>query len=70
MTPSSVAGAVQKADDRRAMGVEDELKARWEQLSAAQKGAVYYNALKKFESNIEKQVFENIFERHIKRLGF
>lgn len=37
---------------------------------AAQKGDDYYNALKKFESNIEKQVFENIFERHIKRLGF
>ena len=37
---------------------------------AAQKGDVYYNALKKFEKNIEKQVFENIFERHIKRLGF
>jgi tagaturonate epimerase len=37
---------------------------------AAQKGDVYYKALEKFESNIEKQVFENIFERHIKRLGF
>ncbi|MFA9392176.1 MAG: tagaturonate epimerase family protein [Prolixibacteraceae bacterium] len=37
---------------------------------AAQKGDVYYNALEKFEKNIEKQVFENIFERHIKRLGF
>ncbi|MBN2805243.1 MAG: hypothetical protein JXR22_01175 [Prolixibacteraceae bacterium] len=37
---------------------------------AAQKGEVYYHALNKFEANIEKQVFENIFERHIKRLGF
>jgi hypothetical protein len=37
---------------------------------AAQKGDVYLNCLKKFEYNIEKQVFENIFERHIKRLGF
>ncbi|MDA3881419.1 MAG: tagaturonate epimerase family protein [Prolixibacteraceae bacterium] len=37
---------------------------------AAQKGEVYYSALEKFEANIEKQVFENIFERHIKRLGF
>ncbi len=37
---------------------------------AAQKGDVYLNCLKKFENNIEKQVFENIFERHIKRLGF
>jgi hypothetical protein len=37
---------------------------------AAQKGDVYYSALEKFEPNIEKQVFENIFERHIKRLGF
>ncbi len=37
---------------------------------AAQKGDEYYSALEKFEPNIEKQVFENIFERHIKRLGF
>lgn len=37
---------------------------------AAKKGEVYYNALEKFEENIEKQVFENIFERHVKRLGF
>ncbi|MDA3928861.1 MAG: tagaturonate epimerase family protein [Prolixibacteraceae bacterium] len=37
---------------------------------AAQKGEVYYSALEKFEANIEKQVFENIFDRHIKRLGF
>jgi tagaturonate epimerase len=35
---------------------------------AAMKGEVYYSALEKFESNIEKQVFENIFERHMKRL--
>lgn len=35
---------------------------------AAQKGDVYYNALEKFESNIEKQVFTNIYERHMKRL--
>lgn len=37
---------------------------------AAQKGDTYINALEKFEDNIEKQVFENIYERHIKRLGF
>lgn len=37
---------------------------------AAQKGATFYQALEKFESNIEKQVFENIFERHMKRLNF
>lgn len=37
---------------------------------AAQKGDVYYSALEKFKTNIEKQVFENIFERHVKRLGF
>lgn len=37
---------------------------------AAQKGDVYYSALEKFEPNIEKQVFENIYERHVKRLGF
>ncbi len=35
---------------------------------AAQKGDVYYNALKAFESEIEKQVFTNIYERHMKRL--
>jgi len=35
---------------------------------AAKKGDVYYNALEKFEPNIEKQVFENIFERHMKLL--
>ena len=35
---------------------------------AAQKGELYLNSLKKFEKNIEKQVFENIFERHMKRL--
>ena len=37
---------------------------------AAQKGDIYYTALEKFEPNIEKQVFENLFERHIKRLKF
>ncbi len=37
---------------------------------AAQKGESYYLALEKFEANIEKQVFENIYERHVKRLGF
>jgi hypothetical protein len=35
---------------------------------AAKKGDVYYKALEKFESNIEKQVYENIFERHMKLL--
>lgn len=35
---------------------------------AAQKGDVYYKALEKFESNIENQVFTNIYERHIKRM--
>ena len=35
---------------------------------AAQKGKIYYDALEKYEPNIEKQVFENIFERHMKRL--
>jgi tagaturonate epimerase len=35
---------------------------------AAKKGNVYYSALEKFELNIEKQVFENIFERHMKLL--
>ncbi len=35
---------------------------------AAKKGQVYYNALEKFEPNIEKQVFENIFDRHMKLL--
>jgi len=35
---------------------------------AAKKGEVYYNALEKFEPTIEKQVFENIFERHMKLL--
>ncbi|HPR31253.1 MAG TPA: tagaturonate epimerase family protein [Prolixibacteraceae bacterium] len=35
---------------------------------AAQKGNVYYAALEKFEDNIEKQVFENIFTRHMKLL--
>lgn len=35
---------------------------------AAQKGQIYTDCLNKFEKNIEKQVFENIFERHIKRL--
>ena len=37
---------------------------------AAQKGEVYYKALEQFEENIARQVFDNIFERHIKRLGF
>jgi len=32
---------------------------------AAKKGEVYYCALEKFEPNIEKQVFENIFNRHM-----
>lgn len=36
---------------------------------AAQKGDVYYNGLKKYEANIENQVFTNLYERHIKRLG-
>lgn len=35
---------------------------------AAQMGDVYYKALEKYEDNIAMQVFENIFERHIKRL--
>src|SRR5574344_4984 len=35
---------------------------------AAQKGKIYYDALEKYEPNIEKQVLENIFERHMKRL--
>lgn len=35
---------------------------------AAQKGEVYYLALEKFEENIEKQVFTNIYVRHMKRL--
>ncbi|MBN1926083.1 MAG: hypothetical protein JW798_09615 [Prolixibacteraceae bacterium] len=35
---------------------------------AAQKGDVFYKALEKFEPNIEKQVFENIFNRHMKLL--
>lgn len=35
---------------------------------AAKKGQIYYNALEKFEPNIEKQVFENIFDRHMKLL--
>ena len=36
---------------------------------AAQKGDVYYDGLKKYEANIENQVFTNLYERHIKRLG-
>lgn len=35
---------------------------------AAKKGDVYFKALEKFESNIEKQVFENIFVKHMKLL--
>ncbi len=35
---------------------------------AAQKGEMFYKALEKFEPNIEKQVFENIFNRHMKLL--
>jgi hypothetical protein len=35
---------------------------------AAQKGDVFYHALEKFEETIGKQVFENIFERHMKLL--
>jgi tagaturonate epimerase len=35
---------------------------------AAQKGDIYYKALEQFEENIEKQVFTNIYERHMKRL--
>ena len=35
---------------------------------AAKKGDVYYYALEKFEPTIEKQVFKNIFERHMKLL--
>lgn len=35
---------------------------------AAKKGGVYYSALEKYEPNIEKQVFENIFDRHMKLL--
>ncbi len=35
---------------------------------AAQKGEIYYKALEQFEDNIEKQVFTNIYERHMKRL--
>jgi tagaturonate epimerase len=36
---------------------------------AAMKGEVYYSALEKFEENIEKQVYTNLFERHMKRLN-
>jgi hypothetical protein len=36
---------------------------------AAQLGNEYITCLEKFEANIEKQVFENIFERHMKRLS-
>jgi tagaturonate epimerase len=35
---------------------------------AAQKGDVFYKALEQYEENIEKQVFTNLFDRHIKRL--
>lgn len=35
---------------------------------AAQKGEEFYKALEQFEENIGKQVFENIFERHMKLL--
>ncbi len=35
---------------------------------AAKKGHVYYDALEKFEPNIERQVYENIFDRHMKLL--
>ena len=35
---------------------------------AAMKGDVFYTALEKYEENIAKQVFENIFERHMKLL--
>lgn len=36
---------------------------------AAQLGDEYIDCLEKFEANIEKQVFDNIFERHMKRLA-
>jgi tagaturonate epimerase len=35
---------------------------------AAQKGEEYYSALEKYEETIGKQVFENIFKRHMKLL--
>lgn len=35
---------------------------------AAQKGSQFYDALEQFEDNIEKQVFVNLYERHIKRM--
>jgi len=35
---------------------------------AAKKGDVYYKALEEFEETIGKQVFDNIFERHMKLL--
>jgi hypothetical protein len=35
---------------------------------AAQKGEQYYGALEKYEETIGKQVFDNIFERHMKLL--
>jgi hypothetical protein len=35
---------------------------------AAQKGAEFYSALEEFEETIGKQVYENLFERHIKLL--